>query len=251
MEKSCPVGQNFKEKNMLLYIIRHGTPDYENDTLTEDGKKQADAVGKRLSTCGIDEIYSSPLGRARLTAKPLSDILNLEIKILPFLNENTAWESFCSGDGKGNRSSWAFNQRALMLGTDEMFSDRNSFGKGFFFDEELAEKKYREICRSSDEFIGTLGYKRTGKGNGYFAVEPNDRNIAVFCHQGAGLHWISHLLNFPPHIVTSTFDITHTGVTIIRFDGTGEVYPQCLCFSDMSHIYKENLPMKYHGYIPV
>ena len=29
---------------MLLYIIRHGSPDYTTDTLTEEGQKQAEAV---------------------------------------------------------------------------------------------------------------------------------------------------------------------------------------------------------------
>ena len=34
---------------MLLYIIRHGDPDYATDSLTERGKLQAEAVGKRMS----------------------------------------------------------------------------------------------------------------------------------------------------------------------------------------------------------
>ena len=33
---------------MLLYIVRHGDPIYETDSLTERGKLQAEAVGKRM-----------------------------------------------------------------------------------------------------------------------------------------------------------------------------------------------------------
>lgn len=32
---------------MLLYLIRHGDPDYTTDSLTERGIAQAEAVGKR------------------------------------------------------------------------------------------------------------------------------------------------------------------------------------------------------------
>ena len=55
---------------MLLYIVRHGDPIYVTDTLTERGKKQAEAVGKRIYDSGINVIYSSPMGRARETAEP-------------------------------------------------------------------------------------------------------------------------------------------------------------------------------------
>ena len=34
---------------MLLYIIRHGEPDYATDSLTERGILQAEAVGKRIA----------------------------------------------------------------------------------------------------------------------------------------------------------------------------------------------------------
>ena len=43
---------------MLLYIVRHGDPDYEYDCLTERGKLQAEAVGKRMVAAGINEIYA-------------------------------------------------------------------------------------------------------------------------------------------------------------------------------------------------
>ena len=33
---------------MLLYIVRHGDPDYSTDSLTQRGKLQAEAVGKRI-----------------------------------------------------------------------------------------------------------------------------------------------------------------------------------------------------------
>ena len=55
---------------MLLYLVRHGDPIYETDSLTERGKLQAESVGKRMQKIGIDQIYSSSMGRAMETAAP-------------------------------------------------------------------------------------------------------------------------------------------------------------------------------------
>ena len=44
---------------MLLYIVRHGDPIYETDTLTDRGRLQAEAVGKRIARTKVDRIFSS------------------------------------------------------------------------------------------------------------------------------------------------------------------------------------------------
>lgn len=49
---------------MRIVLVRHGDPNYEKDCLTELGHKQAAVAAQRLLKEGIDEIYSSPLGRA-------------------------------------------------------------------------------------------------------------------------------------------------------------------------------------------
>lgn len=48
---------------MLLYIIRHGDPIYVTDTLTERGRLQAEAVGKRLAYEGVDRFFFVPVRR--------------------------------------------------------------------------------------------------------------------------------------------------------------------------------------------
>ena len=66
---------------MLLYIVRHGQPIYGPDTLTELGRKQAEALADRFAVHGLDRIFSSPMGRARETAQPTADRLGLPVKI--------------------------------------------------------------------------------------------------------------------------------------------------------------------------
>ena len=53
---------------MNIYIIRHAEPDYEHDSLTEKGWREAELLSHRLSKIRNAFYYTSPLGRARDTA---------------------------------------------------------------------------------------------------------------------------------------------------------------------------------------
>ena len=72
---------------MLLYIVRHGDPIYETDTLTERGFLQAEAVGKRMFDAKIDRIFTSPMGRAKDTAAPACRMLGLDYTVEPWAHE--------------------------------------------------------------------------------------------------------------------------------------------------------------------
>ena len=49
---------------MLFYYIRHGDPIYNPDSLTELGKRQAEAVGRRLAAHGMDRIFAEAIYEA-------------------------------------------------------------------------------------------------------------------------------------------------------------------------------------------
>ena len=53
---------------MLFFYIRHGDPTYHPDELTPLGKRQAEAIAKRLALYGIDRIFASTSNRAIQTA---------------------------------------------------------------------------------------------------------------------------------------------------------------------------------------
>ena len=72
---------------MLLYLVRHGDPDYKTDTLTQRGWEQAKAVSKRIKASQIDKIYTSPMGRAKQTAEPSCELLGLEAQIEEWAHE--------------------------------------------------------------------------------------------------------------------------------------------------------------------
>jgi probable phosphoglycerate mutase len=226
---------------MLLYIIRHGEPDYTTDSLTADGKRQAKALAKRLSTHGLDEIFSSPLGRAIQTAQPTCDRLKLPYKIEEWMSENKVWDDFSIIDDNGTKN-WSFGCQNTKLISQDDSSEWHT--NPVFSTCKSALDGYRRIVNSSDDFLNRLGYKRDGKI--YKVVSPNEKRVAAFCHHGLGTAWLSHLLSIPPHVFWSGFDIAHSSVTVLEFKNNpdGHTAPQCICLSDISHIYKEKLPIK-------
>ncbi len=72
---------------MRIVFVRHGEPDYVRDTLTETGRPQAEAAAERLRNEGIEEIWSSPMGRAYETAQATADVLGLPVRTLDFMHE--------------------------------------------------------------------------------------------------------------------------------------------------------------------
>ena len=74
---------------MRILIVRHGDPDYENDTLTEKGKREATLLAEKLKKEKIDYFYSSPLGRAKDTCMYVARAMGREkdVAVMPFLRE--------------------------------------------------------------------------------------------------------------------------------------------------------------------
>ena len=72
---------------MRILLIRHGEPDYEIDSLTEKGKREAELLSRRMERYDIRDFYVSPLGRARDTAAYTLERMHREAEVLPWLKE--------------------------------------------------------------------------------------------------------------------------------------------------------------------
>jgi probable phosphoglycerate mutase len=158
------------------------------------------------------------------------------------MSEDMAWDDLHHLDDTGNKN-WAFGcQGSKLIQIAGNWHDSPLFARC-----KAAEQGYRRIATASDEFLSRLGYTRSGKI--YRATNPNNKRIAAFCHHGLGTSWLSHMLNIPPHIFWASFNIAHSSVSIINFGNTadGDVSPQCVCLSDISHIFKNNLPVNMPG----
>jgi len=234
---------------MLLYIIRHGDPDYSTDTLTERGKLQAEAVGKRMLDAGITRIYSSPMGRARLTAEPACRMLNLPCNIESWAHEIESERLTPFPDGKLKSVSLLQNSFYRRNGNIDLPYERAFEADGF--NTSGMQKAVEQLEKDGREFLERLGYKEE---NGvYRIIRKNDDKVALFCHAAMGGAWLSTLLHIPIHMMWAGFRITHTGVTVLEFRNyeNGITAPKCLCYSDMSHLYAAGLDMIHDGTVSI
>ena len=67
---------------MKLIFVRHGDPDYEHDSLTEKGFREAEILAERISKWNVTDFYTSPLGRAKATASCTLKKMNRTAEIL-------------------------------------------------------------------------------------------------------------------------------------------------------------------------
>lgn len=235
---------------MLFIYIRHGAPIYDPDSLTPLGRRQAEAVGKRLAAYGVDRIYASTSQRAIETAKPASELLGKEIIELDFANEGHAWWDFCRKNENGEHT-WATNvpRYKAMFSCEEVRSlGREWYNHPMFEDTNFA-RGMKRIQSESDTFFASLGYEHDLENNCYKAVRPNEERVAMFAHHGFGIAFLSCILDIPYPMFVTKFDMCHSGMTVIEFSGEDIVYPRTLQLSSDAHLYKEGLMTGYNNSI--
>lgn len=231
---------------MILFFVRHGHPIYNPDCLTELGHKQAEALVKRMAECNPDKIFASSSTRAIQTAEPTARFLGKEIEILDWCKETYAWQELTVEIGEGRRT-WAFAHKE----TKELFAssqvrklDKEWYTYPGF---EKYEKGIKRIQSETDQLMLRLGYRHDHEKNGYIPVKPNDDRVALFAHQGFGLGFLSCLLDIPYPQMSTRFDMGHSAMTVIEFEGEDLVVPKVLQLSNDSHIFAAGISTDYQA----
>ena len=227
---------------MRLYIIRHADPDYANDTITPAGHREAAALARRLTAIGLDRIYCSPLGRARATMQYTADLTGIAPVIEPWTAE-LPWRIMTEASP---HATWNIDGHLLRtLPCPEWDHGVQHFPLlerlGRVESDPPQPQAYEALCAASDGFLASLGYEREGVC--YRVVRPNTERVAVFCHGGLGLTWLSHLLHVPLAVAWSSFFLWPSSVTTILMDERvpGVATPRCIGLAETAHLYAEGL----------
>lgn len=218
---------------MKLIFIRHGDPDYVNDTLTEKGKKEAELLSHMVSKWNVKEFYCSPLGRAKDTAAYSLEKMGREATIYPWLKE--FYIDVKDPDTGNNRIPWDFMPK-YWTNQPELY-DKDKWLDADVMRTGPVKEKYEEVCNGLDSLLAQHGYERNG--NYYNAVSPNEDTIVIFCHLGVSFVMLSHLLGISPSVLWQGFFVAPTSVTVLCTEERvkGDAFFRVKRFGDVSHLY--------------
>ncbi len=217
---------------MKLLIIRHGDPDYVNDTLTEVGHKEADLLAKFFADKKIDKIYMSPLGRAKKTAEYTCKIKGMDATVCDWLREFPA--RIYRPDEQEKDVPWDWRP-ADWTPVEEFYSLEKWATVPAMTEGKVAET-YAHVVEEFDKLLASLGYVR--EGNLYRVTKANEDTVAFFCHFGLESVLISRLLNISPMLLWHGTCAAPTSVTTIYTEERqkGIAYFRMAEFGSVAHL---------------
>lgn len=219
---------------MKLMIIRHGDPNYEIDSLTETGWKEAELTAERIAQTDVKAFYVSPLGRAQDTASCTLKKMGRTAKTFDWLREFSP--QIDRPDRIGVKSicwDWLpqdWSNEPLYFNVDT-WADTEAMRIG------NVKEEYRWVCSSLDELLASHGYEREEH---YYRVHnANNDTLVFFCHYGIECVMLSHLLNISPMLLWHGFVAAPASITTIRTEERREGIAsfRVSAFGDTSHLY--------------
>ena len=220
---------------MRLLIIRHGDPDYEHNDLTPAGKVEAELLVPRLQREEITEFHSSPLGRAKATARPTLEALGRTATEQDWLREFSI--RILRPDKNGDYSFVPWDWLPSDWLQDPRLLDWIRWRENEIMAAEDVGRKYDRVTAEFDKLLEAHGYRRNGLL--YDAVQPNADTLAFFCHFGLGCVLLSHLMNCSPMVLWQGMCMPPSSVTTVYTEERrpGTAVFRTLSMGDISHLY--------------
>lgn len=249
---------------MKLIFIRHGEPDYNTDSLTENGIQEAIALSKRVKNWEVTNFYVSPLGRAKETASYSLKAVEREAIILPFMREFSY--PVIAPVSNAQSVPWDFIPSSWTE-YDYMFK----LEKGFLEYPCIKENKeiaikYDEAINGFDNLLKEYGYIRQGRyyknlnaverfltstvskenkvqNNSPYRNGEKEPTLVFFCHLGITCVILSHLLNIPFETIAHGFFMPTTSLTVVSTEERwgDEVSFRVQALGDCYHLKDSNI----------
>ena len=216
---------------MNLVGVRHADPDYEKDSLTPKGWREAELLAERISKLDVKSFYVSPLGRAKDTAGLTLKKMNRGAVELPWLHE---FKGIVMSNGEFT-SCW-----------DRLPSYWTEIDKYYSYDEWYntplmkfgnVKREYERVAKGVDKLLAEHGYVH--KGRHFEVVNSNHDTIVLFCHFAVEAVILSHIFGISPMPLWHNFVALPTSVTTLVSEERerGIAAFRCMEFADNSHLY--------------
>ena len=238
---------------MRIIFIRHGDPDYVNDSLTEKGIREAKLLAKRVAKWdNITQFYCSPLGRAKKTASYSLEAVGREAVTYEWMKE-FAYKIDDPVTGR-HGVPWDF-MPAYWTEIPEMYDKESWKNTAIYRSNDALLPAYNEVCEGLDGLLSSYGYTRH---NNYYLTDPAKKNsspdaedtIVIFCHLGVTCMMLSHLLGISPVPLLHGFFLAPTSVTVLASEErmeTGAIF-RVQVMGDVTHLLTGNEPVSGAGY---
>lgn len=224
---------------MRLLIIRHADPDYERDSLTEKGWREAALLAGRLAPGEYAGLYASPLGRARDTASLTLARLGREAVVCDWLRE---FHAPISRPDVPDRPMIPWDWLPQDWTRDARFYDPERWHEPEAMAQGRVKAEYDRVAAGLDAILAGHGYEREGRV--YRVQRPNHDCLAFFCHFGVGCVMLSHLLGVSPMVLWHGACAAPSSVTTLvteeRREGTASF--RMSGYGDTSHLYANGEP---------
>ena len=219
---------------MKLLLVRHAEPDYEHDSLTEKGRREAAFLSQRLAQIPAKAYYVSPLGRAKATAEPTLEIVGGTAVECPWLREFHA-PIYRPAVSEHKMVTWDWLPQDWMA--DERFFRYDQWFQVQTMQDGGVKAAYDWVTGELDALLERHGYRRDG--HCYRAFAPNNDTVILFCHFGVSCVLLSHLLNVSPMVLWHGCCAAPSSVTTVvteeRREGIAAF--RMLEFGDISHLH--------------
>lgn len=151
---------------MKIIFIRHGDPDYVNDTLTEKGMREAKLLAKRVADWkNITQFYCSPLGRAKKTASYSLEAVGREAVTYEWMKE---FAYFIDDPVTGRHGVPWDLMPDYWTEIPEMY-DRDAWKTtALYRSNDAILPAYQEVCEGLDSLLSSYGYNRY---NNYYRTD--------------------------------------------------------------------------------
>ena len=245
---------------MRIIFIRHGDPDYKNDTLTEKGVREAMLLSERTQKWPVNQFYCSPLGRAQKTASYTLEKLGREAVTYEWLQEFF----YPVEDPVTGRFGVPWDFMPEYWTEIPLMYEKDGWQETEIYrsNPDLIPA-YRRVCEGIDGILETYGYQRhhnyylSGKMPGQ-PLTPERQPPAVgtgstaviFCHLGVICVMMSHLLGISPALLFHSLYLAPTSVTILATEERQKNIAQfrAQVIGDTSHLLKGGEPVSAAGY---
>lgn len=200
---------------MRLIFIRHGDPDYEKDTLTEKGWREARLLSERTKNWNVDDVYVSPLGRAQATASFSLKAWNKKATTLDWLRE--FWYPITDPTTGRFGVPWDFMPEFFTK--EERFYDKDHwFDTPILASNAELKQKALQVFQEFDALLASYGYVREGR---LYRVDEakkkkDDVTLVFFCHLGVSLMLLGYMTGISPSVLWQSVFVAPTSVTILN-----------------------------------